>query len=221
MSEEIQKANEMFVVLQPDKIKDAMQALKDNQVIADPNLLDRIKMPATGGKSFQIPGPAGWEGEECINAIILGFNDHRVYYEKSYDETGGGEQPDCSSTDMTVGVGKPGGNCDECPMNEWETAEKGKGKACTEKRLLMLLLPGELLPVKLEIPATSLQNVKKYFMRLASKAIIYHDVVTEFTLEEDRNDKGVKFSKVVFNKHSDLSVAEKAGVSDFSEALNK
>jgi hypothetical protein len=218
---QVTTAKDMFTVLQPDKIKDAMQALKDNQVVADPNLLDRVKMPSGGGVSFSVPGPSGWEDVKVINAIILGFNDHRVYYEKSFDETGGGEQPDCSSTDMEVGKGNPGGNCNECPMNEWETAEKGKGKACTEKRLLMLLMPGELLPVKLEIPATSLQNVKKYFMRLASKAIIFHNVVTEFTLEEDKNDKGVKYSKIVFNKHSDLSDAEKAGVLNFSKALNK
>ena len=221
MTEEIQKAEDLFVVLQPDKIKDAMQALKENKVNADPSLLDRIKLPASGGNAFQIPGPSGWENAQSITAIILGFNDHRVYYKKSFDESGGGEQPDCSSTDMTEGKGDPGGNCDECPMNEWETAEKGKGKACTEKRLLMLLMPGELLPVKLEIPSTSLQNVRKYFMRLASKAIVYHDVVTTFTLEEDMNDNRVKFSKIVFNKHSDLSLAEREGVSHFSEALNR
>jgi len=214
-------AKDLFVVLQPDKIKDAMQALKDNGVVVDPNLVDRVKIPTGGATSFSIPGPEGWEDVKVIQAIILGFNDHRVYYEKSFDETGGGEQPDCSSTDMDVGVGNPGGKCHECPLNEWETAEKGKGKACSEKRLLMLLMPGELLPVKLEVPSTSLQNVKKYFMRLASKAIIYHDVITEFTLEEDKNEKGVKYSKVVFNKHSDLSDPEKEGVLHFSKALNK
>lgn len=217
---EVTTATNMFTVLQPGKIKDAMQALKENQVVADPSLLDRIKMPSAGGNAFQIPGPAGWENVEVINAIILGFNDHRVYYEKSFDETGGGEQPDCSSTDMITGKGNPGGSCNKCPLNEWETAEKGKGKACTEKRLLMLLMPGELLPVKLEIPATSLYNVKKYFMRLATKSVIFHNVVTEFTLEEDKNEKGIKFSKIVFNKHSDLSAAEKEGVLHFSKALN-
>jgi len=56
-------------------------------------------------------------------------------------------------------------------------------------------------------------------MRLASKAIIFHNVVTQFTLEEDKNENGVKYSKIVFNKHSDLSDAEKSGVENFSKAL--
>jgi len=85
----------------------------------------------------------------------------------------------------------------------------------------MLLVPGEMLPIKLEAPATSLQNVKKYFMRLASKGISFHQVVTEFTLEEDKNEKGVKYSKVVVRKHSDLSDVEKEGVLSFSRALDK
>ena len=212
---------EMFTILQPEKLKNAVEAMKSNQIATDPNLLDRIKIPTAGGNSFSVPSESGWEDVNEIFAIIMGFNDHRIYYSKSYNETGGGEQPDCVSNDMETGKGDPGGNCYECPMNEWETAEKGKGKACVSKRLLMLLLPGEMVPIKLDVPATSLQNINKYFMRLASKGIIYHNVVTRFNLEKDRNENNVEYSKIVFSKHTDLSHAEKESVSKFSQALNK
>ena len=218
---EVMKPADLFTILQPEKLTGAVQAMKDNQVAADPNLLDRIKIPSGGGNAFSVPGDSGWEDYKVITGIILGFNDHRVYYEKSFDETGGGDQPDCSSDDMKMGKGNPGGDCDKCLFNEWESAEKGKGKACTQKRLLMLLIPGEMLPVKLDIPATSLQNNFKYFMRLASKGLSFHQVVTEFTLEKDKNENNVEYSKIVFNKHSDLSGVEREGVLSFSKVINK
>lgn len=220
--EEITRVDQgVFTIFQPEKLKASVAAMVGNKVAADPNLLDRIKIPTGKEDSFSIPDESGWEKATEIHAIILGFSDHRIYYSKSYNETGGGEQPDCVSTDMQNGKGDPGGPCHECPMNEWETAEKGKGKACVEKRLLMLLLPGEMVPMKLDIPATSLQNINKYFMRLASKGILYRDVVTVFSLEKDRNENNVEYSKIVFKKLADLNDVQKESVSKFSEALNK
>lgn len=219
--EVIDPSTDKFTIFQPEKLKAAVDAMVGNKVAADPNLLDRIKIPTGGGNSFSIPGESGWDDATEIHAIIMGFSDHRIYYSKSFNETGGGDQPDCVSDDMETGKGDPGGSCYECPMNEWETAAKGKGKACVSKRLLMLLLPGEMVPIKLDVPATSLQNIYKYFMRLASKGILYRDVVTVFSIEKDRNENNVEYSKIAFKKLGNLNNAQKESALKFSQALNR
>jgi len=218
---DIAKVDDRFSVLSPGSVEKAIQAMKDNQVAADPNLLDKIKIPTGDGRAFILPGIEGDEDFKSFQAIILGFNDHRVYYKDPFSKTGGGEQPDCISEDMEKGKGDPGGPCNECINNEWESAENGKGKACTEKRLFMLLMPNDIIPVKLDAPATSLQNLRKYFMRLASKSISFNQVVTEFSLERDKNENGVEFSKVTAKVATHLSETQKEGVLHFSNALNQ
>ncbi len=205
-----------FDVLQPDKIKNMVEAMQDNEVIADPNLLDKIKIPIGEGTTFAIPGMEGYQDYSSFTAIILGFNDHRIYFKNSYHETGGGA-PDCSSEDMKTGKGEPGGNCEKCKFNEWESAPLGKGKACSERRLFMLLLPNRLIPVKLDVPPTSLTNIKKYFMRLASEGHSFHNIITEFTLQMEKGE----VSRILPLFHAHLTDSEKKGVFSYTKTLNK
>lgn len=216
MSDVIKKDNSEFGILQPDKIKNMLEAMQDNQVIADTNLLDRIKLPSAEGTAFSIPSMEGNQDCNSFKAVILGFNDHRIYFKNSYHETGGGA-PDCSSEDMKTGRGDPGGDCEKCAFNQWESAVVGKGKACSERRLFMLLLPDRMIPVKLDIPPTSLNNIKKYFMRLASEGHAFHKVVTEFALHQEKGE--VTRVVPVFNSH--LSESEKKGVVSYTKTLNK
>jgi hypothetical protein len=37
--------------------------------------------------------------------------------------------------------------CDQCPMNQWGTAEKGKGKACSNRRRLAIIPAGTYKPI--------------------------------------------------------------------------
>jgi len=184
------------------------------------NLLDRITMPSGKGGDYQVPGIDGELPMKEMEVVIGLFNDHRVYFEKPFGD-GGSEKPDCHSEDMDKGVGAPGGDCHACPFNEYESADKGKGKACSEKRLLMLFLPGRFLPIKLDAPPTSLQNIRKYFLRLASEGKLYRHVVTKFALEKDKSDKGVEFSKIAVSYIRDLTADEKVGIDNYVEALRK
>ncbi len=214
---ELTKTNNIgFDVLQPDKIKNMMEAMQDNQVMTDLNLLDKIKIPIGEGTTFSIPSMEGYQDFSSFTAIILGANDHRVYFKNSYHETGGGA-PDCASEDMKTGKGNPGGGCDSCDFNQWESATMGKGKACSERRLFMLLLPNRLIPVKLDIPPTSLNNVKKYFMRLASQGHSFHKIITEFTLQQEKGE----VCRILPLFHAHLSDSEKKGVLSYTKTLNK
>jgi len=122
---------------------------------------------------------------------------------------------------MIEGIGDPGGPCDKCPKNEWESAEKGKGKACVQKRNFLLLLPNQMIPVKLDAPPTSLQNLRKYFLRLASFSCPFNKVITNFSLSKDKNDKGIEYSKIEVKMQKKLSDIEVKSVLDFSNALIK
>tara|TARA_R110000772_G_C13310278_1_gene440257 strand:+ start:38950 stop:39786 length:837 start_codon:yes stop_codon:yes gene_type:complete len=79
--------------------------------------------------------------------------------------------------------------CDECPMYEWGSADKGKGKACGSKRRLAIIPAGNFIPAKgrgeaemevfegpaeysgsdivmLKLPVTSVKNWSKYVHQL-------------------------------------------------------
>ena len=74
--------------------------------------------------------------------------------------------------------------CATCPMNAWGSASFWKpeagaeqaGKACTEKRLVGLLIKGRDIPVLLFVPPTSLRDWEQHLadMRLAKKALVGH-----------------------------------------------
>lgn len=63
-------------------------------------------------------------------------------------------------------------NCDDCPLNQWGSAEKGRGKACKNVRRLYCLEPSDLEGTPKEIaaaeircltlPVTSVKNWGKY-----------------------------------------------------------
>ncbi len=62
--------------------------------------------------------------------------------------------------------------CATCPMNKWGSAANGgKGKACREKRLLLVLRDGEALPVVVVAPPTSLLSVGQFETRAAARRL--------------------------------------------------
>ena len=121
----------------------------------------------------------------------------RAYWRASLEKGGGSAPPDCFSSDGEHGTGDPGGDCFSCPMNQWASADKGHGKACKEKRLLFLLRPDSVLPVVVQVPSTSIQNVKRYFLRLLDNKMSHWMVVTRLALEPAQSGGGITYSRVV------------------------
>jgi hypothetical protein len=111
--------------------------------------------------------------------------------------------------------------CQGCPMNEWGTADTGRGKACQNRRRLILLPAGYCAPKKgsrdfdveiftdpvhfqtadeaqLKLPVTSSKEFSKYVTNLGSQ---YqrppHGVITRIYLEPHAGDQfHVKFEVV-------------------------
>jgi len=164
-----------------------LAVLKENigETKLSPFDLDRIRVPASGGTTWEIPTLTGEVAAKSFHGIIVTWKEGRSYWSQRY----GGESspPDCASADGITGVGKPGGDCLTCPHSQWGTAtgpkgEPSRGQACRTIRLLFTMLEGNVLPVVVSVPPTSLKPCRTYFLRLAQRAIPYYGVVTEFSL---------------------------------------
>jgi len=176
--------------------------------------LDQLKLPAGGGKSWDIPTLSGTQSEKTVDAIIVAWNDCRGYWP---GEFGGSEPPVCSSNDSVTGYGEPGGVCRDCPLAEFGSS--GKGQACKEMRRLYLLMPGELFPIRLTLPPTSIKACSRFFLRLSSKMIPHWNIVARLGLEEKRNATNIPYSVVTFEAVAQLNDEEIARVEGYREML--
>jgi len=179
---------------------------------------DRIKIPAAGNITFEVPGEDG-EGEPVkeFSAVILHHHPLFWYYKTKY--TGGNNPPDCSSIDGKTGHGEPGGACADCPLNQYETAEEGKGKACKNRRLLYVLREGEVFPMMLSLPVGSIKEFTNYLKRTISKGYKSNAVVTRFSLKKATSSGGVLYSQAQFAIDRVLSAEERALIQTLSDQV--
>lgn len=183
--------------------------LGDNETMTIMDLT-RVSVPSGGGTTWVVPDidqPSGELETKEIVGVIIATKTTRQYWQQEYD--GAGSPPDCSSADGLTGIGDPGGVCADCPFNEFGSDPKGgKSKACSEKRLIFIAREHDFLPTVVAAPAGSLKNVKNYLVNLASKMRYAHSVYTALTLEKDKNEGGIVYSKIVPKKLGDVEKPE-------------
>lgn len=185
-----------------------------------PTDLDRIRIPAGGGTTWEVPTAEGeTEPAKVLRGIIVHHKTARAYWESSLEESGGGSPPDCSSADGKMGNGTPGIACASCPMNKFGSDSRERGKACKEMKLLFLLKPDSLLPIVVVLPPTSLVPFKKYLMRLTSAAVPYSRVETEIKLEKDQNADGIDFAKASFKATQRLDPESAEFVATYAKSM--
>lgn len=110
--------------------------------------------------------------------------------------------PICSSLDGENGIILETGECrkcENCPHNAFGTADKGKGKACKNMHRLYILVEGSPIPVSLTLPPTSLEIWRNYaLLDIAASGLDISEVITEFSLVNEVNEAGIKYSIVNF-----------------------
>lgn len=192
--------------------------------------LDRITIPAGGGIAWEIPTLEGPESEKFIEGVIVAWRTNRAYWAESLEDGGsGGNPPDCSSDNGKTGFGafgpdsdaNPAGTCSTCPKNEWGTGREGRGKACSEARVLFMLLPGRVLPVTVSLPVTSIPPIRKYMLRLAGEGIPYYGVVTRLGLRKVESGSSIKYSVVEPSKMDTLDPVARAAAKEYGDNLSK
>lgn len=167
-----------------------------------PQDLDRVKVPSGGGTTWEVPTLDGDEATKVIEGVIVDAVTRRAYWSKPYD--GSNESPECFSNDGKVGTGDPGGICNGCPFNEFESAANGVGKACKETRQVFVLLEDSLIPIVVTVPPASLTNLKQYRLRLLRGQRSLLSQTTKITLSKEKNSTGIEYSEVVFARGRDL-----------------
>lgn len=162
--------------------------------------LDKVKVPAGGMETWEVPTLQGTDAVKVLEGIVLHFKDTRVYWASKGE---GNTPPDCSSMDARMGIGNPGGDCQKCPLAQFGSGvdEKGqptKGQACKSVRLFLFLRQDDMIPLLVPLPPTSIQNAKKYFLRLVANGYPYYGVTTQLRLEKTKNSRGTAYSVATF-----------------------
>ncbi|MCE5343199.1 MAG: hypothetical protein LLF96_06390 [Eubacteriales bacterium] len=179
---------------------------------------ERIKIPSAGSTVFEVPGdnPSEPDTFKEFSAVILFHHPLYAFYKSKY--TGGNQPPDCGSLDGVTGVGDPGGNCMNCPYNQFGTGENGS-KACKNRRRIYVLREGEIFPLILSLPTGSLKEFSRYIKRLLSKGRKSNSVVTRFSLKKTTNSGGITFSQAQFAIDRVLSPQEHTLIETLSEQV--
>jgi len=211
---ELQAQNQGFLALANTNFAAAISEELDGLDLT----FDRIKIPAAGNITFEVPGEDGEpEPVKEFSAVILYHHPLFWYYKTKY--TGGNNPPDCSSIDGKVGHGDPGGECGNCPLNQYETAEEGKGKACKNRRLLYVLREGDVFPLMLSLPVGSIKEFTNYLKRILSKGHTSNAVVTRFSLKKATSQGGVIYSQAQFAVDRVLTPEECAYIKKLAEQV--
>ena len=150
--------------------------------------LEHIKLPAGGNRYWTIETPEGQDTTPEIQGIIIYKQTIRGYWAKSIEEGGGSMPPDCSSEDGVTGTVY--GDCKTCHLNQFGSSRTSRGKACQEKQLLYVLVEDRILPIIIQVPATSLKSVHQYMVSLigSKNPRPYWQVVTSFKLITIKGD---------------------------------
>jgi hypothetical protein len=210
VTKEVVKA-EQYAIMQQGKMETVQEMIKENLGDSTITLSDltRVSFPSGKSKTWIVPDIEAEGGEiesKSIVGIVLMTQKTRQYWEESFDDTGGGTPPDCSSEDGTTGRGNPGGACKECMLSEFDQ-DTGR-QPCQEKRLIFMITQDDILPIMVSAPPTSLKNVRKYLLGLTSKQRWAHSVYTELTLETAKSQGGIDYPKINCRKVGDVESPE-------------
>ena len=171
-----------------------------------------VKVPAGGGLSWTVPTLEGEESRKELAGVILDHYPVRAYWEHEYGKDGSSAPPACSSIDGIRGVGNPGGECAKCPKNEWQSGKDGRGKACRQKHRVFLYAPEfeGFLPFLVVLPTMSATkkyegSIATYAVKLTSRLKPLSSVTSRLKLTEDKNQDGIKYSKVQFFMGEELA----------------
>ena len=206
----------------PDEVREVMQENLDGMIPE----LPRVKFPSGGGLAFEVPGEEETAVASELIGVIVDQHSMNAYWSQKYD--GQKNAPDCVSMDGKVGMARPDANvawaggcqdCVTCPLNQFGSAEDGRGKACKNMKRVALLREGEILPLLITIPPTSVREWNTYMVNLTSKLKKPYSVVTKIKLAKATNASGITYSKGVFSRVKDLSKEEVAHLKEYAAGI--
>lgn len=218
MATELHPVNQQFAIAALDHA-DLKEVVRENLAGMGRIQFERVKMPSGGGLAFEIADESGEPTAVSeITGIIIDRYPVNAYWPDKF--AGAKNPPACVAMDGHTGEGEPGGLCAKCPHNQWGSDEDGRGKACKNLHRIYILPPGDVLPILIALPPTSLANFNAYMLRLTSKAKRpYWAVLTKVKLEKATNAAGISFSRAVFTKVGDVPAEKLPALKAYIEEL--
>ena len=184
-------------------IKEICERIKNvqNAVGGRPTL--KAKVGSGGVKVFTVTnGNRDIVVESFQGIIIAQHKSYALFKSADGENENVNTPPVCSSVDGITGIIAETGerrDCESCPYNIFGSAEKGGGKACKNMHRLYILVEGCPVPVTLSIPPTSLEMWRNYaIMDIAAAGFEMNEILTEFSLTNEVNKDGQKYSVVNF-----------------------
>lgn len=143
---------------------------------------------------------------DSLQAIIVDFVSFNAYYDTEYDQ----DQvtpPACFAISVDPTGMEPSENCKDkqcescsaCWANQWKSAPRGNGKACTNSKLLALLPPDGNMETDLMVLKVSPTGIKSFDGYAANVARVFgrppYGVVTDITLDQSVDYPSVRFGE--------------------------
>jgi hypothetical protein len=168
---------------------------------------DELQLPVIRFTNDGFEMSEGDEPVESFTGTILFTKSSNVYFKGRY-KAGQTQLPDCASSDGVrpdPDIKEPvHTNCKDCPYNQFGSADDdpdSNGKKCKNTRPVFVLVEnaeGEtgIMPRVLRVPPTSLPNVKKYLMNVASDYGYPFSIKTKFSVykkDETQQHLNIKF----------------------------
>lgn len=174
---------------------------------------------------FKVPKPDGSiEEAGKFRGVIVHFNVTRSWYEKGFDESGGGSNsaPDCYSADSLTPLPesyKPQAEaCARCPRNRWATDDKGRrSKACSDQIELYLFNPMYDLPVLLRVSTMNRLAVSEFIKYCEQQQVRKELLIVELTLQRARGQGGQEYDALHIGVSGTISYLAKM----YSEKANQ
>lgn len=179
------------------------------------SMLEQAKVPTGGALSFVMHDG---ESARTIEGVIVLRQAMRVFWRSSFDESGGGTPPDCSSTDMLTGIGEPGGECGVCPL-EYSNSYGQDGPRCTNRTRLFVLASGSFMPMLINLPPTSFAAARDYAFRLSNRGTPPYGAVTRISLERKQSQSGIAYAVAKFDLVHKLNESERQWMLAYREAI--
>ena len=234
---------QQFPVLAYDQ-GELAELLKDNLGGMMPRLT-RISWPTGGALQFKVPTDEGDVMTPTLTGLIVHHVPNRLFWEESFEESGGGQIPDCSSADGITGIGRPihegkgiehpyitlhpesNGpfSCAACPLSKFRNGDR---PLCRETHPLFVILKAReseevnLLPIVVSVPPSSLSVWSTFAGQLLTRGISYRRAVVEIGLELDKGGPrgNIDYSKMKVRRVGMLTQEEFAFMRSYAESLS-
>ena len=225
---ELAKLDESWAITEASEGGSITQLMEDNLQgeSISPFDLPKISVPSGGSSSWMVPAIGGEKAEKELVGVIVHTRLTRAWYEESFEEGGGGNPPDCLSEDGLSGRGAKaeaaeGGLCANCPLSEWGSARDGSGgQDCHAIRPFFLLRPDDLLPVRINAPAGSVANARRFLFGLATSRLRYWQVLAKLGLEKaQQKSGGLSYSRITFEATAKLEPSAVETIEKLREGL--